>query len=147
MARIIELNDLKAALVNVKMDVARFKIRRDRFPDFDFWIDLLNRSPGSFANSVTMHGWIDKQQFQTAMITFNVYNGPACFLTILPDTIGRALINTVLNRLARDYLVALFKLVVALAKFCQRAISKGPLIVFNKSFTILWLQQNQFYHN
>lgn len=92
MARIIELNDLKAALVNVKMDVARFKIRRDRFPDFDFWIDLLNRSPGSFANPVTMHGWIDKQQFQTAMITFNIYNGPACFLTILPDTIGRALI-------------------------------------------------------
>ena len=53
--RIIKLNDVKSAAVDVKMNVPLFKIRSHRFPHRDLRIQPFNLAPSSIADSLAVN--------------------------------------------------------------------------------------------
>ena len=58
-----ELIDLKAALVNVKMNVTLLKIRRAGLPNLGFGVQSLNRKPRTVANPLAMCFGENKKDF------------------------------------------------------------------------------------
>lgn len=53
--RIVKLNDVKPAAVDVKMNVPLFKIRRHRFTHLDLRIQPFNLAPSSIADSFAVN--------------------------------------------------------------------------------------------
>ena len=56
-----KLHDVEPAAVHVEMDVPLFEIRRASFPNDDFWMQLLDKAPGSVTYTFAMDFWVDEE--------------------------------------------------------------------------------------
>ena len=56
MMGIVEFYDMETASVDIEMDVSGFKVRGDRLPDFNIWVEFLNFAPCriTYALAVTL---------------------------------------------------------------------------------------------
>ena len=63
-----KLHDMESASVDIKMDVALFKIRRDRFPDLDLRMHLLYLAPRRIADTPAVNMRRNKQRLLEAPV-------------------------------------------------------------------------------
>ena len=104
-----ELHDVEAALVHVKVDVPRLKVRGAGLPDLRLRVKALDFSPGRRADALAVGCGRDEQQIQMVVLRLfvDVQDQPADDPAVLPDAVGNALVDAVLDSLAGDDLVAL----------------------------------------
>ena len=66
--RIIELHNMKPAAIHIEMNIALFKIRRDRFPDLDLRMHLLYLAPRRIADTPAVNMRRNKQRLLEAPV-------------------------------------------------------------------------------
>ena len=87
-----ELIDLKAALVNVKMNVTLLKIRRAGLPNLGFGVQSLNCEPRSVADPLCVLFGRDKQNLEFVVVALFVdfQNNTTNSLATNNDAVGLA---------------------------------------------------------
>ena len=70
---VVELNDMKSAAIDIEMDIALFELRRDRFPDLYFGVQLLHRAPCGVSNAFAVYFRRHKQYFMIAAFAVGRY--------------------------------------------------------------------------
>lgn len=71
MVAVKKFYNAKSAAVNVKMNVALFKIRRDRFPDFNLGMKLFDLTPSCIADAFAVDFRRYKKQIKIAVPAFD----------------------------------------------------------------------------
>ena len=61
MMAVEELDDMKAAFIDIEMDVPGFEVWSTGLPDFCFRIQAFNFLPGGIADALAVCSWMDKQ--------------------------------------------------------------------------------------
>ena len=74
MARIVKLDRREPEPVDVKMDVALFKIRRAGLPNVRFRERLFDRSPKSLTDAATLNAVFNVKEMKLAASLFDVEN-------------------------------------------------------------------------
>ena len=149
MMAVEELNDMKPAAVNIKMNISTLKIRCNGFPYFYFRVQFFDCAPGGIADSPAVNFWGNKQKFKVPLITFDPDDHAADRLSILHDPISLPFINGSLNGLPGDDLTFLFEMIIPAAEFFQCTVIKCFLIIRYELFPIVGGQWGKYYfrHN
>ena len=85
-----KLIDLKAALINVEVDITFFKIWSAGLPHLGFGMQRLNRKPSAVADALGVLLRGNKQDFKLVAVGFLVYfeNNAANTSTVHNDEVG-----------------------------------------------------------
>lgn len=102
MVTVEELNDMKTAAIDVKVDIPRFKIRRYRFPNLDLRIHSFDLTPSGVTDTFAVSLRRYKQYFQLAVIAVDFQNNPANLLLITNNAVSYAAVNTLFACLKTD---------------------------------------------
>ena len=87
MVAVEEFNDMKAAAVDIKVDIALFKIRRDGLPNLYLRIHLLDLAPCGIADTLAVDMRRYKEQIEITFIAVDAYNCPADDFSITENTV------------------------------------------------------------
>ena len=142
-----KLIDLKAALVDVEMDIALLKIGCAGLPNLRFRVQSLNRLPRAVADALGVLLRGNEQDLQLVVMRFfvdlqnNASNPSAIQNNAVSLAIGR--VNTTLDGFARDDLSVKIKMGVTLAEFLDRSVLERPLIVKDKLLTVVCCEGNK----
>ena len=137
-----KLVDLKAAFIDVEMDIPLFKIWRTSLPHLGFGVQSLNGKPRAIANSSAVRIGRNEKDLQVVVISFPVdlqYNSSNVF-TVNDNSVSFIIriIDAIFNRLAGNDLSVKINMIVALTKFNHRAVLERPLIVKNKLLAVVY---------
>ena len=137
---VIEFDYMKAAAVDIEMDVANFKIRRDGLPNLDFGVELFYFTPRSISDALAVYLRRNEKQLQIArvpstLITTPVLHYPVCF----------AAVNGMFNSFAGYDLAVIFKMIVAAPEFFKRTVIECLLIIVYELLPIIRSQWNKYY--
>ena len=149
MAAVEILNYMKAAAIDVEMDITGFKIRRDRTPDLDLRKHSFDLAPSGVTDTLAVSLRRYEQDLELAVIAADFQNHAAELLSVANNSVSVAAVNALLYCFSGDYLSVLFKMIVAQPKFFQRSVIERLLIVEYKSFSVVGMQGNKLYfsHN
>ncbi len=126
---VVELNDMKSAAIDIEMDIALFEIRRDRFPDLYFGVQLLYRAPCGVSNAFAVYFRRDIQYFKITVFAVCRYYNSSDFFAFKDYPIRFAAVYLVLYRFAGNDLIIFFIMVIAQSEFLKRAVIESLLIV------------------
>ena len=129
-----KLHNVKAATIDIKMNIALFKIRCDRFPHFHFRVHFFDSAPSGISYAFAMDSRGNKKKIKVAFFTVNFNHQAADFLPILYDAVGFTAVNGLLNRIPRNDLPFFLEVVIPKTEFFHRTIIKGFLIIQNELF-------------
>ena len=113
MVTVEELNDMESAAIDVKVDISRFKIRRDRTPNLDLRIHSFDLTPSDVPDTFAVSLRRYKQYFELTSIAFDFQNNAADLLPVTNNTVSCAAVNTLFDCLTGDYLSVLFKMIIS----------------------------------
>ena len=79
---------MKAAAVDIEMDIPLFKIRSDRLPHLHLWMQLFNLAPCSIADTLAVNIGRNKENFKISPIAFDLNYYAADVLTVTYYAVG-----------------------------------------------------------
>ena len=136
-----KLIDLKSAFVNVKMNIALFKIGSTSLPNDRFGVQRFYLLPRAVADSLGVFLGRNEKNFKLVVMRFfvDLQNESSNASTVDNDAVGFTIggIDATLDGFARYDFAILIYVVVAHAELLDRAVFKGPLIVKNKLLAII----------
>ena len=144
-----KLVDLKAAFIDVEMDIPLFKIWRTGFPNLGFRVQSFNGKPRAISDPSAVRLGQDKKDLKVVVIVFfvdlqyyaadvlAVNHNAVCFIVRIVDAM--------LDRLAGNDLTFKVHVIVTLAKFYERTVLERPLIVNDKLLAVVSRQRNESY--
>ena len=140
-----KLHDLKAAAVDVKMDIAFLKIRRDSFPYLVLRVHPLNFAPRGIADTLAVSARRNEKQLQIALIAVDAYNDSARNLSVTDNAVSLAVFYGVFYCCVRDNLAVLLKVIIPHAELLSRAVAERLLIVKDKLLFVIICKRGQLY--
>jgi hypothetical protein len=144
-----ELVYLKAAFVNVEVDIPLLKIWRAGLPHLGFGVQSLNGKPRAVSYSSTVRIGRNEKDLKMIVIrffvdlqyhaadVFAVNHNAVCFIVRIVDAL--------LDRLAGNDLTFKVHVIVTLAKFYECTVLERPLIVNDKLLAVVSRQRNESY--
>ena len=112
-----KFNDMKPAAVDIKMNIAFFKIRRNGFPYFYFRVQFFDCTPGGIADSFAVHFGRNKQQFEVSQVSIDFNDRAANRPAILHDPISFPAFDGSPDGLSGNDFTFFFEMIIPAAKF------------------------------
>ena len=113
----LELVNLKAAFVDIEMNISFLKIGRAGFPSNRFGMKCFYRLPCTITNTFAMRFGFNEQYFQFIMVCFIVdtQDYSAHIFSIKNDAVGLALriVNAAFNRIAGDDFTIIVNMIIS----------------------------------
>lgn len=100
MVTVEELDDMKAAAVDVKVDIALFKVRSDSLPYLHLRVHSLDLTPCGITDTLAVNTRRNKEQLQIALISADTDNNSACGFSVTNNAIRFAFADCFLYRCA-----------------------------------------------
>ena len=124
MPAVKEPDNMEAAFVDVEMDVPRLKAWRAALPHLRIRIQPFHFLPGGISDSLAVGFRKNEQQFQFIVLGLLVVlqHKTAGKPSVFPDTVGDAMIDTVLDCLPGNDLAVFLKMIVAFPEFFHRTV-------------------------
>ena len=144
-----ELIYLKAAFVNVEVDIPLLKIWCAGLPHLGFGVQSLNGKPRAVSYSSAVRIGRNKKDLKMIVIrffvdlqyhaadVFAVNHNAVCFIVRIVDAM--------LDRLAGNNLTFKVHMIVTLAEFYECTVLERPLIVNDKLLAVVSRQRNEIY--
>ena len=135
-----ELDDVKAELVDVKMDIPLLEIRRAGLPYDGIGIKALDLLPrgGADALAVNVGRYEQDLKFIVLCLLVDLQDQPADDFAVLADAVGDAVVNAMFDGPPRDDLAVAVKVVVAHAEFFDCTVFEGVLIVEDELLAVVF---------
>ena len=134
-----KLNDMKTAAIDVKVDIALFKVRCDGFPYLHLRINPLNFTPCGIADTLAVDMRRYKQQLQIALVTIHTDNSSACDFSVTNNTVRVSFADCFLYRCAGDDLAVFLIVFVTQSELLDCAVVERLLIVKNELLSVISL--------
>lgn len=130
---------MEAAFVDVEVDIPFLKIRGAGFPDLGIRVEPFDLLPRGKADALAMNIGRNEKQFQFVVLCFFVdfqYKAADNF-AVLPDAVGNAAVDTLLNCPTGDNLAVVVNVVVTKPEFLNSTVFEGILIVENELIAVI----------
>ena len=144
-----KFDGVKAAFVDIKMNIALFKIGRAGRPDFGFGVQSFHGKPSAVADAFAVFLRRNEKKLQlVVMCLFVDFQHHTANLSVIiqnPICLAVGRINALLNRRTGNDFAVLLKMIVPQTEFFRRTILERLLIIKNELLTVIRLQRCKGY--
>ena len=144
-----KLNGVKTAFVDIKMNIALFKIWRAGRPDLGFGVQSFHGKPSAIADAFAVFLRRNEKKFQLVVMCLFVdfQHHTANLSAIIQNSICLAVgcINALLNRRTGNDFAVLLKMIVPQPELFHRTILERLLIIKNELLTVIRFQRGKGY--